>query len=464
MTPAAPPRRFERGNRLPAIAADSQARFAIGKHPFPAEISVRWIAIESIPPATAAGWADPRCKPDDIALLQYTSGSTASPRGVMVTHANLIANAHAIAEGFRHPPRVWGVTWLPPYHDMGLIGGILQPIWFDGPSAVISPLDFVRRPRLWLDAISRYRARTCGGPNFAYNLCARAISRQESSDLRLDCWELAFVGAEPVRATTLDRFADAFAHTGFRREFFFPCYGLAEATLYATGGRPRTLHVSARALRNHRAICAPANNPDSAPLVSCGAPASTIRVLIAAPSTHLPLPDDCVGEILVSGPAIARGYRNHPEDTRQVFCPSEAGIVLHTGDLGFMHAGELYVTGRLKDLIIVRGRNHYAQDIENTVSAVAQPHGAARCAAFSIETEEEERLFILLEVPRQRKTSPDVLAGDVRQAVAAAHELRVSKLVLMRIGSIPVTSSGKVKRAECREQYRSGALEAEAEL
>ena len=215
---------------------------------------LEWIAADAIDIQEAGSWQEPRLTPERPALLQYTSGTTSSPRGVMVSHANLLANAEAIAAGFRHPKPLWGVTWLPPYHDMGLMGGILQPIYFGSPSAVISPLDFVRRPVVWLEAVSRYAVRTSGGPNFAYELCARTINLAEAANLRLDSWELAYVGAEPVRVETLNLFADKFAALGFRRESFFPCYGLAEATLYVSGGRPTVRCLSAAGMRAHQVV------------------------------------------------------------------------------------------------------------------------------------------------------------------------------------------------------------------
>ena len=237
--PCALSSRMERARQLPAIAIDSGAKFAVGGRPFNEQVEfahLEWIAVDSTDDASD-DWREPALKADHPALLQYTSGTTSSPRGVMVSHANLLANAQSIAEGFEHPKHLWGVTWLPPYHDMGLMGGILQPIYFGAPSAVISPLDFVRRPVVWLEAVSRYRVRTSGGPNFAYELCARTITSAESANCRLDSWELAYVGAETVRVDTLNLFASKFAPLGFRRESFFPCYGLAEATLYVSGGR-----------------------------------------------------------------------------------------------------------------------------------------------------------------------------------------------------------------------------------
>jgi acyl-CoA synthetase (AMP-forming)/AMP-acid ligase II len=386
----------------------------------------------------------------------------------MVSHANLRANAGSIAEGFRHPRQAWAVTWLPPYHDMGLMGGLLQPIYCDAPSVVMSPMDFVRQPIVWLEAVSRYRARTSGGPNFAFDLCARSIKPEQSSPLRLDCWELAYTGAEPVRAETLDRFANAFAHTGFRREFFFPCYGLAEATLYVSGGRLNTATVSAEALRLHRVVERPDSDSsetdsDTRQLVGGGQPASTLKVAIVDQETELACEAGCIGEIRVSGPGVAAGYWNRIEETQRAFETrldvDSDGTYLRTGDLGFMRNGELFVTGRTKDLIIVRGQNHYPQDIENTVASVSASIRPGSCVAFSVDSGNEEKLVLVLEMPRPKPEDPRVLGGDIRQAVAATHELQVSSIVLVRPSAIPRTSSGKLQRHECRAQYVSGALQ-----
>lgn len=469
--PCALSSRMDRARQLPAIAVDSGAKFALGGPAFNEHLEsahLEWIAVDSSNVEGAAGWREPAPDADCPALLQYTSGTTSSPRGVMVTHANLLANAQSIAKAFEHPKDLWGVTWLPPYHDMGLMGGILQPVYFGAPSAVISPMDFIRRPVMWLEAVSRYRVRTSGGPNFAYELCARTITPAESANCRLDCWEFAYVGAEPVRADTLNLFARKFAPLGFKRESFFPCYGLAEATLYVSGGRPTVRYISAGGLREHRVVETPdAGQPqcdvDARAIVGCGRPAAAVGVSIVNPDTERSCETGSVGEIWVSGPTVASGYWNRPEDTRETFQARLAengdGPFLRTGDLGFVRNGELFVTGRFKDLIIVRGRNHYPQDIETTVVGASPAIRPGTCAAFSVDSGTEEKVVVILEMPRPRPERLDVLAGDIRQAVVGAHELQVSAIVVVRPGAIPKTSSGKARRFECRAQYVSGALE-----
>lgn len=466
MVPCARPGRVDRAGQLRAVALDSGAKFAFGGHPFsedPAFPPLKWTDIEAAKPEDADDWREPSSNAGHVALIQYTSGSTASPRGVMVTHANLLANAGSLSQVLGHPKHVWGVTWLPPYHDLGLMGGILQPVFCDAPTAVISPMDFLRRPALWLETVSRYRARTSGGPNFAYDLCVRSVSPEKSSHLLLDCWELAYVGAEPVRAATLDLFARTFAPCGFRRDSFFPSYGLAEATLCVSGGRVAVACLSAEGLRENRVIESSEPETDARVIVSCGTPASTLNVAIVDPETELTCDPGRIGEIWVSGSGIASGYWMRPEETRSVFHAAlsghHEGAFLRTGDLGFVRNGELFVTGRIKDLIIVRGRNHYPQDIEDTVAGVSQAIRPGSCAAFSVDSGSEERLVLILEMPRPRPENVDLLEGDIRQAVAGTHQLQVSTLLLVRPGSIPKTSSGKVKRLKCRNQYVSGALQ-----
>jgi len=456
MTPCAVPRRVDRAGQFRAIAGDSGAKFAIGCPPFPDDPDFppfQWIAPDTENSAESDLWREPALQPGEIALLQYTSGSTGAPRGVMISHANLFANAVALQEAFHLPRLEWVVTWLPPFHDMGLMGNIMHPVFVGAPNAVIAPVEFARRPALWLQTMSRYRARTSGGPNFAYDYCARSITEEESAGLCLDSWKVAYVGAEPVRAATMNLFARRFAPNGFRRESFFPCYGLAEATLFVSGGHANVTHLSAAAVRSHRVVETSEKDPDAASFVSCGRPAASLQVTIVDPETGLRSAQDAIGEISLSGPTIARGYWNTLDD------PASHPGHLRTGDLGFLRGGELFVTGRSKDLIIVRGRNHYPQDIENTVAGLSGAIRPGSCAVFSVEIETDEKVVCLLEMPRPRPANPAVLAGDIREAVARTHELRVSSVMLVAPGAIPRTSSGKVRRLECRAQYLAGALQ-----
>ncbi len=436
--PAYPPGRNRPPARLRSIAADARARVVLA----PASIKAaelagsHWIATDELDPGLSGAWRETEPAADSTAFLQYTSGSTSDPKGVVVTHGNLADNEEAIRRAFGMSESSVVVGWLPLYHDMGLIGNVLQPLWAGARAVLMAPLSFLQRPALWLETVSRYRATTSGGPDFAYGLCARKVSEEEKAGLDLSGWRVAFNGAEPVRAETVERFAAAFASCGFRREAFFPCYGLAEATLFVTGSA-------------------------LGPVVNSGRVAAGQRVEIVDTETLKPCAPGEVGEIWVAGPSVAAGYWNRPEETERTFRARMAngeGPFLRTGDLGFLAGGELFVSGRIKDLIILRGRNYYPQDLEWTAEA---SHPALRpgcCAAFSIEREGEERLVILQEVDRSQATDLDAVAETVRRAVAAEHEVAVEEVVLLRSGAILKTTSGKIRRAACRAAYLAGDL------
>jgi len=407
---------------------------------------------------------------DNIALLQYTSGSTSQPRGVMISHRNLLHNLALIHERFGHSPDSHGVIWLPPHHDMGLIGGILQPLYGGFPVTLMSPGSFLRQPMRWLQAISEFGSTTSGGPNFAYERCLQRITPEQRRGLDLSRWELAFTGAEPVRASTLEQFADAFAACGFRREAFYPCYGLAEATLFVAGGakltRPTTCSVDRTALAQGRVTASQAE--DARSLVSCGQAAADQEIWIVDPHTCQPCNSEQVGEIWLAGPSVAQGYWHQTETTQQTFAADLAdgtGPFLRTGDLGFLHNGELFVTGRLKDVIIIRGQNHYPQDIEQTVAQSHEAVQAQEGAAFSLEVDGEERLMVVQEVKRTALRSLDANAviEAIRAAVSRHHGLQVHGVALLKPGSLPKTTSGKVQRHSCKARFQDGSLDAVGE-
>ena len=354
--------------------------------------------------------------PDALALIQYTSGSTSTPRGVMLSHRNLLFNLEQIRERFEHTSDSRGVIWLPPYHDMGLIGGILQPVYAGFPCVLMSPAAFMQRPVRWLNAISRYGATTSGGPNFAFDLCVRKVSAEDRERLDLRSWRVAFNGAEPVRAETMRRFAETFAPCGFDARAFYPCYGLAEATLMVSGGHGIT--------------------------ESCGTVVAETDVRIVD------------GEICVTGPSVALGYWNRPEETAETF--GNGG--LRTGDLGALRDGELFVTGRRKDLIILQGVNYYPQDIEAAAEASHAALRAGSCAAFSVPGERGEQLAIVQELDARAQVAyPEAIAA-IRKAVASGCGLEVSAVLLVKAGAIPKTSSGKVRRGACRDEYLAGTF------
>jgi len=464
--------------RLQAIVRDAQATFALTTQsilswaePLLAQTSQfrSVIATDGVIDDEGHGWQDPGVGPETLAIFQYTSGSTGSPKGVMLSHSNLMHNLEQLhqldIEGTQ------GVNWLPPYHDMGLIGGILFPVHRGGPCAMMSPLSFVQRPIRWLQAISRYKATTSGGPNFGYELCVKKISHEECEGLDLSSWSLAFNGAEPIRMDTLDRFYEKFSAYGLRREAFYPCYGLAEATLIVSGGRRRVAPIvrsfRASALKENRVEPVKQDAGDARQLVSSGQCIADQKIMIVDPATKIECPADRVGEIWVAGPSIGRGYWNRPEETRHTFQAYEEtsgdGPFLRTGDLGFLRNGELFVTGRLKDLIIIAGRNHYPQDLERTAEKsheALKPDGGA---AFAVEINGEERAVIVHEVVRIKKYDLDSIVEEIRFAIVEEHDINPYAVVLIRGASLPKTTSGKVQRRACRDQFLRGELQVVAE-
>jgi acyl-CoA synthetase (AMP-forming)/AMP-acid ligase II/acyl carrier protein len=431
----------------------------------------QWIATDELQDELAEHFEPPTVREGDLAFLQYTSGSTSDPKGVMVSHGNLLNNLECIRQAFgigeMEEDRVsaTGVFWLPAYHDMGLIGGVLTPLYMGGRSVLMSPTAFLQRPLRWLEAIHEYRATISGAPNFAYDYCARRTKPEERAKLDLSKWRLAFCGAEPIRAETFDLFADAVRPCGFQSKSLYPCYGLAETTLLAAGPdfhqEPTVLVVNRHALSEHR-VAQACGEPEemTQKLVGCGQAMTDHTLLLIDPATSSVCGPDEVGEILIHGPSVAAGYWNRPEETAEVFgasVPDRQGRFLRTGDLGFLHDGELYVTGRLKDVIIIRGRNHYPQDIEQSAET-AHP-SLLMGAAFALENEGNERLVIVNQVDRQfRDADWDQVVQTIRRAVVEHHEIDPHAIVLIRQTSLPITSSGKVQRTLCRQQYEAGEL------
>jgi amino acid adenylation domain-containing protein len=429
---------------------------------------LRLLASDDLPDDQALEWRAPKITRDSLAFLQYTSGSTTTPKAVMVSHRNLLRNSEYIKQSFELNEATVSVTWLPNYHDMGLIDGIVQPIYSAFPAFLMSPVSFLQKPIRWLRAISDYRASHSGGPNFAYSLCANKTTPQEREGLDLTCWRTAYNGAEPIHAGTLKRFVEIFGPYGFRSQFLYPCYGLAEATLMVTGGsvhdEPITCVVQSAELRRLRAIEAYLPFEHATELVGCGRAGFESNVVIVDPDSRAVCPPGQVGEIWVSGPGVAMGYWRRPEETAATFRATIAdtgeGPFLRTGDLGFLRDGELFVVGRLKDIVIVRGQNYYPQDIEATVenSHPALKHGGV--AAFAVMAGDSERLVIVQEVERKHLRNMDTaeVFADIRRAVAEQHELQAYGIVLLRPGGIPKTSSGKIQRQACRSMFFAGTL------
>src|SRR5215213_8957512 len=476
--PAYPPRRNRHFDRLQTIAADAQAQIALTTSSIrgriqsslteaPALSELTWGVTEELDGQLADSWRAPHLNHSTLAFLQYTSGSTATPKGVMVTHGGLLHNEELIRHAFHQNEHSVIVGWLPLYHDMGLIGNVLQPLYLGARCILMSPLAFLQQPSRWLRAISRYRGTTSGGPNFAYDLCSQKISEAERDLLDLSCWTVAFNGAEPVRAETLQRFVDFFAPCGFKCEAFYPCYGLAEATLFVSGARvkaqPTITTMQRTALERGFAVAGqePVEH-DSVSLVGCGASQGEPQIVVANPESLASCAPGEVGEIWISGPSVAAGYWNRPEETASVFqaylSDSGAGPYLRSGDLGFLQSDELFVTGRIKDLIIIRGRNLYPHDLERTVEKSHPSLRAGGGAAFSIDSGGEERLVIVHEIGRHVSSSYDDVIGNIRQALAEEHEVQPHAVALIATGAVPKTSSGKTQRTACREMFLSSTL------
>jgi len=463
--------------RIRGIAADAEAALVLttqaalaGLRPEGArEVggSALWLATDTIPAESAPSWRRPMLEPDALAFLQYTSGSTAMPRGVMVSHGALVHNLEQIRRNVGIHDESHAVIWLPPYHDMGLIAGILEPIYSGIPITLMSPAAAIQRPFTWLSAISGRRSVISGGPNFAYQLCVQKIKPQQRDVLDLSGWEVAFSGAEPICADTLNRFAEYFAPCGFRKEAFFPCYGLAEATLYVTGApgkRPSHAKTfSKEALEQGRAVPAEPGSDLARTLISCGVVDRSQKLVIVDPETDEPLPSGRVGEIWVAGPSVASGYWNRPEESAATFKARLPAFsrepFLRTGDLGFLDEGEVFVTGRIKDLIIIRGRNHYPQDIEFTVSECHADLRKGGGAVFSVKREGEEQLVVVQDLnPRSSGADFREIALAIRKAVSNEHQLQVFAIVLLKAGTIPKTSSGKIQRRATKTRFLSGDL------
>ena len=491
--PVYPPRQNKNLTRIAAIVSDARPAVALTTAQIlsrmtpllaaPGDLnSMRWVSFEGEANGAECEWREQAISGDTLAFLQYTSGSTGDPKGVMLSHGNLLHNSALLRQFFEYTPESYCVSWLPVYHDMGLIGGVLQPLYGGFPCTLISPISFLQRPVRWLEAISRYRATISGAPNFAYELCVRKIGPEQISSLDLSSWSTAFNGAEPIRAETLDRFADVFAPCGFRRQSFFSCYGLAEATLIVSGAKkadpPVIKHFQLGGLENHTAVESAPGAEDARSLVGCGRNHLDTKVIIVNPETLTRCSQEEIGEVWVAGGSVAQGYWNRPAETAHTFGAFTADTVegpfLRTGDLGLLQDGELFITGRLKDLIIIRGLNHYPQDIELTVER-SHPSLRPGCgAAFSIQLEGQvdrrlnghldgaERLVLVQEIDRHQADF-DAIIDRIRRAVAEEHELQLCAAVLIKPGSLPKTSSGKVQRHACRTAFLNGTLESFAE-
>jgi len=474
--PAYPPNPRRADPRVHGIIADSQARVALVHASLAARLEswlalgaapsdVEWIDVSSLQGDAARSTFVPATS--DLAMLQYTSGSTGDPRGVMLTHASLLHNSAVIHRISQHRVGDGGVFWLPPFHDMGLIGGIVQPVYAGLPAALMAPATFLQRPMRWLEAMARYRATTSGAPNFAYELCVDRTTEEERASLDLSAWRTSFNGAEPVRADTIARFEAAFASSGLRPNVILPCYGLAESTLFVSGGpaeQPLTTSVASRRALEEGRLVAPSAGEESTLLAASGEPALEHDVRVVDPDTLEEVADDAIGEIWIASPSVADGYWGRAPETVATFgarlAAGSSTSYLRTGDLGSLRGGHLFVTGRLKDLIILQGRNFYPHDIE---LAAERSHANLRpgySAAFCVGAERGEQLVLALEVSRHHASEDDdALFHAVRTELASSVGVLPTEIVLLRQNTIARTSSGKIQRGACRAAFLDGSLD-----
>ncbi|HSE18645.1 MAG TPA: fatty acyl-AMP ligase [Pyrinomonadaceae bacterium] len=436
-------------DRLRFIVEDADAEFILAASTHLQNLTdqewtsrLNFLVADEVAETEGADWLPAPVRPDDVAYIQYTSGSTSSPKGVVISHRNVLSNQKMIQSAFRTSEASVVVSWLPHFHDMGLVGVVQHAVYAGMSVVLMAPLDFIRRPAQWLRAISKYRASISGGPNFAYDLCVERIKDEAVSELDLSSWSLAFNGSEAVKPDTIKRFVEKFGKAGFRRECFYPCYGLAEATLFVSSRAPSKPFLSRR----------------QDEVISCGQGWDGERVLIVDPKTHRRCADGIEGEIWIAGPHVAKGYWRRPVETREIFeaqlSDTGEGPFLRTGDLGYLSGGEIHITGRLKELIILHGKNHYPQDIEATAAASHPLLRRDGGAAFSVEVAGREQLVLFQEVNRQTPLEKAFeIKCAIRQALAENRSVKPYSVVLFKPNTIPKTSSGKIKRSACRADF-----------
>jgi acyl transferase domain-containing protein/acyl-CoA synthetase (AMP-forming)/AMP-acid ligase II/acyl carrier protein len=460
-------------NATPTTALTTNAILALREKLTAQEPSLgelQWLATDAIEEGAERDWSPPRIRPETTAFIQYSSGSTAKPKGVVLSHENLLVNTNTMCERADLGENTRTVSWLPPYHDAGLIGKILTPLVGGFPGVLMSPIAFLQEPVRWLRAIERYSATCSAAPNFGYELCIRKTTPEQRAALDLSSWRRAMNTGEPVRADTLRRFAEAFAPAGFRYESFYPCYGLAESTVMVGGPEPavapRVIALDREALQDGAVVPA-ADVRRAHELVACGHSLPGHRVAIVEPETRKPLEEREIGEIWVHGPSVAQGYWNQPEATEENFharlADGDLTSYMRTGDLGFLDGGEIHIAGRAKDVIVVRGRNHYSQDIERTAEQASPALRPGCGAAFGLEQDGEERLVLVNEVDRQRLGDVDSVLETVAQAILGQHGVQPDGVVLIERGAMPKTSSGKQRRQEARARLLARELPVVAE-
>ncbi|MCF8228335.1 MAG: AMP-binding protein [Bacteroidales bacterium] len=474
--PVYPPRKNRSLNRIMSIVDDSEASLVLTTDYIHSSFHKNFSDIQSLKElywiVTEGINAGPKFSGEifneDIALLQYTSGSTGTPKGVMVTHKNIMRGSEYIRQCFMHSRKSTSVSWLPDFHDMGLFDGVLQPMYTGYLGVLFPPVAFSQKPTRWLNAMTKYKATHSSAPNFAFDLCVEKIDEKESMELNLSSMDSLLNGAEPVRKETLDEFAKHFEKTGFRENVLYPGYGMAETTLMISGGfvneKPVYLKLVKKEFEKNLIVLARNNKSETCFQVGVGHPWIDTVVRIVDPDTKQECNENEVGEIWVSGSVVTKGYWNREKETKETFhayiADKGEGPFLRTGDLGFLRDGELFVTGRLKDLIIIHGRNIYPQDIELLAETSHEGIRANCSAAFSMDENGSENLHIAAEVERMYVRNPDVegISDAVRQAVYDEFDLEVKGVILLRTASIPKTSSGKIQRKATKKAYLENKL------
>ena len=465
--------------RLRSIVKDAEATVALTtagvfelietvKDEFPEFEQMRWIDTAQIDINLADEWVDPKVNKNQLAYLQYTSGSTSTPKGVMLTHYNLMHHCRNLQQACGYDSNSVTVTWMPYFHDYGLVEGMMVPLYNAHPCYVMSPFSFIKRPLNWLRNMSQYKGTHSQAPNFAYDLCTRRIKAKQIAELDLSTWEAAGNAAEPINPQVMAKFVETFSPCGFKWEAFAPSYGLAENTLLATtkpkGTRPVFLGVETSAMEQDKVVVTDPEREEGIRIMAgCGKKVCDTIIAIADPQSMTAKADNEVGEVWIKDPSVAQGYWKRPDVTKATFDAylqdTREGPFLRTGDLGFLHEGELYITGRIKDLIIIRGTNHYPQDIEWSVQEL---HTALRPdygAAFSIQDRGEERLIVVQEVERRSgDLDTETIIADIKQEIAEQHEIQVYGVVLAKSGNILKTASGKIQRRACQDRFLTGTL------
>jgi acyl-CoA synthetase (AMP-forming)/AMP-acid ligase II len=460
--------------RLRSIVRDAEATYALTtasilelienvEDEFPEFDRMRWIDTETVDINLADSWIDPEVDRDQLAYLQYTSGSTSTPKGVMLSHYNLMHHCAYLTRACGYDENSVSVTWMPYFHDYGLVEGMMVPLYNGHPCYIMSPFAFIKRPSQWLTNMSRFKGTHSQAPNFAYDLCTRKVQDKVMAELDLSSWQAAGNAAEPINPKVMEKFVEIFGKVGFKWEAFAPSYGLAEYTLLVStkpkGTQPVFLDILTSEIEKDKIVTAKGGEDDNIrTFPSCGRLVCETEVAIVHPDNMTRCGENGVGEIWVKDPSVAQGYWRRAEESDRTFRAytkdTNEGPFLRTGDLGFYKNGELYITGRIKDLIIIRGTNHYPQDIEWSVQQLDESLRPDYGAAFSIEDNGEERLVIVQEVERKTEIADtDKLIADIRQEIAEQHEIQLYGVVLAKSGTILKTASGKIQRSACKRDF-----------